>query len=132
MLLLVAQILREKFPTGDAGFVGHVGGDDFIVIAPWSVQDEIWEEILAEFARRVPSLYDEADRLAGGIQGKDRRGNEVFDPLATLSIGVVPCPPDRFAHPREISRLAAEIKLQAKRIKGNSWFQERREFPGSL
>lgn len=130
MILLVAQILTDAFPSGgesSTGFVGHIGGDDFIVIAPWRVPSGIWKDVLAAFAWRVPALYDEQDRLGGGIHGKDRRGKDVFHPLATLSIGVVPCPPDRFSHPREVSEVAAEIKLQAKRIEGNSWFQERRE-----
>lgn len=130
MILLVARILAETFHPGEdssTGFVGHVGGDDFVVLASWNVSRHIWEEILSAFARRVPSLYDERDRRSGGILGKDRRGTEVFHPLATLSIGVVPCPPGRFVHPREVSAAAAEIKRQAKRIEGNSWFQERRE-----
>lgn len=134
MILLVARILAETFhPEEESanGFVGHIGGDDFIVVAPWDVPHRTWEAILAEFAARVPSLYDDQDRRAAGILGKDRRGKDVFHPLATLSIGVVPCPPDRFGHPREISEVAAEIKCQAKRIMGNSWFQERRENHGS-
>lgn len=130
MILLLARILTGTFPPG-SGFVGHVGGDDFVVVAPWNVPKTIWDDVLAAFASKVPSLYDEKDRRSGGIFGKDRRGTDVFHPLATLSIGIVPCPPDRFGHPREVSETAAEIKCQAKRIKGNSWFQERRESQGS-
>jgi GGDEF domain-containing protein len=131
MILLVARILSEMLLGGrglEAGFVGHVGGDDFVVLAPWDVHEGIWQEILDAFAKEVPSLYDDADRLSGGVAGKDRRGREIFHPLATLSIGVLPCPVGRFSDPRQVAQVAAEIKLLAKKIEGNSWFQERREF----
>ena len=129
MILMLAQVLSEAFQPSrspDQVFVGHVGGDDFVVLVPWDVREGIWKEILDEFARRVPDLYDDPDRRAGGVAGKDRRGEPVFHPLASLSIGILPCPPGRFADVLEVAEVAAEIKLQAKRIEGNSWFQERR------
>lgn len=129
MILLVAEILTKVFTTGaqrPSGFVGHVGGDDFVVLAPWDVREGIWDEILGEFAHRVADLYDQKDREAGGVAGKDRRGNPVFHPLASLSIGVLPCPSERFTDTRAIAEAAAEVKHQAKLIEGNSWFQDRR------
>lgn len=133
MILEVGRILREVFdPSGTCGcdtFVGHVGGDDFVVLVPWDLPSGTWQTILDAFAAVVPQLYDPADFEAGGVLGKDRAGTEVFHPLASLSIGVVPCPPGAFQHAREVAQRAAEVKTLAKRTSGNSWFEDRRGLP---
>lgn len=133
MILEVGRILREIFdpssPFGRDSFVGHVGGDDFVVLVPWDVPPGTWQAILDSFAGVVPNLYDPVDFQAGGILGKDRAGEEAFHPLASLSIGVVPCPPGAFHHVREVAQRAAEVKTLAKRTPGNSWFEDRRGLP---
>lgn len=129
MILELSRVLMETLDPspGDRDvFLGHVGGDDFVAILPWSRDDGIWQQVLDAFAAAVPGLYDPEDLSAGGILGKDRQGREVFHPLASLSIGVVPCPAGAFAHSREVAQRAAEVKAQAKRISGNSWFEDRR------
>lgn len=131
MILQLAAALRslllgEDGRAGNQGFVGHVGGDDFVVLVPDPPPADLWERILADFARRVPALYDPEDQAAGGFAGRDRRGADVFHPLVTLSIGVLPCPAGRFGLPLEVATAAAEVKHLAKSVPGNSWFLERR------
>lgn len=135
LILALAQVLQQVVleSRGRTGrtFVGHVGGDDFVVLVSWDLPDEIWQQILEAFALRVPALYDTSDLQQGGIRSVDRRGQPVFHPLATLSIGVVPCSVGRFRNPQEVGEAVAEVKRLAKLIPGNSWFQERRTKPNS-
>lgn len=110
-------------------FVGHIGGDDFILI----LRSNDWKKrchiILDTFENDIAALYNEADRVAGGIFAKDRRGLDVFYPLLSLSIGVT-CPSyERCQSHHEVSSLATDAKRNAKKIDGNSLFISRRRGP---
>jgi diguanylate cyclase (GGDEF)-like protein len=126
MIQLTAKLLAESCePAVD--FLGHVGGDDFVLIfqsADWEARSR---HILAEFDRRVRLLFSAADQERGCFVAEDRRGNEQQFALTSLSIGVVPVEPGTFASHYEISTAAAEAKKQAKRQPGSSLFVERRQ-----
>jgi diguanylate cyclase (GGDEF)-like protein len=119
--LLSAHINLER------DFVGHIGGDDFIMI----FQSDDWqarcEAVLQEFGQRVPDYYHTADRECGGIQSKDRQGQPVFFPLLSLSIGVVQPDPAQCSSHHEVAMLATEAKHQAKLQASNSLFVNRRQ-----
>lgn len=125
LIQLVAQVLSEVCePRGD--FLGHIGGDDFLVL----FQSQDWrtrcEYALAQFNERAQAYFNDEDRHRGGIVTEDRLGRSVFHALPTLSIGALPVEPDTYGSHHEISAAAAEAKRQAKRIPGNSLFVERR------
>jgi diguanylate cyclase (GGDEF)-like protein len=126
IIQMTATILSERCdPNRD--FVGHIGGDDFIVL----FQSDDWETrcraIMAQFAEVVPNYYDEADRERGGCINEDRSGNKVFHPMTSLSLGVVKVEPGQYASHHQIAAAVAEAKKQAKKIAGNSLFIERRQ-----
>lgn len=128
VILLTAQILREAVKTRGRpeDFIGHVGGDDFIVITDPARAASISREICDRFGERVGALYSEEDRNRGFILGKGRDGREGEFPLASVSVGVIDC---SFAEPvpmEELSRRAAEVKKCAKAMSGNSVFRDRR------
>ncbi|MFZ5658950.1 MAG: bifunctional diguanylate cyclase/phosphodiesterase [Pseudomonadota bacterium] len=135
MLRELAQILVRStgIETGSLHqdlldhFVGHVGGDDFVVILAGLDQEHIWADILDRFAQVAPIFYDPEDQAAGGIHTRDRRGQTQFFPVSSLSIGVVPCPVGRFTHPQEIAHAASMVKAQAKQRPGNQLFVDRRQ-----
>jgi diguanylate cyclase (GGDEF)-like protein len=107
-------------------FVGHIGGDDFLVLfqsADWHAR---CERILACFDERTRHLYSAEDRARGGILTEDRRGQQVLHPLPALSIGVVNVEPGGYHSHHEISTAAAEAKKQAKKETRSSLFVERR------
>ena len=108
-------------------FVGHIGGDDFIIL----FQSEDWEArcrgILDEFNAAIPEFYSAADRENGGYISEDRRGRKVFHALMSLSLGVVRIDPGQFGSHHQIATAASEAKKQAKKIPGNSLFIERRQ-----
>lgn len=110
-------------------FVGHIGGDDFIVL----FQSEDWEKrcqtILDAFSDCVSQHLSGTDVAAGGYVSEDRRGNQVFHPLLSLSLGVVRVEAGHYASHHQIASAAAEAKKQAKKLSGNSLFVERRNSP---
>jgi len=103
--------------TGTADdFVGHVGGDDFVVITTPDVMREISSEIISRFDQSIPEFYDPADRIQGYILGKTRQGIEMQFPIMTISIAVVTNEHRTFSDPLEASEIAAELKDYAKTI----------------
>ena len=111
---------------GKQGFVGHIGGDDFIFVLPIESIGPVCSEILDVFDTLVPYQYNEQDRRAGYYFGKDRRGQLHRVPLMTLSIGVVTNQHRRFAHPAQVSELATEMKSYAKTQAGSVFVVDRR------
>jgi diguanylate cyclase (GGDEF)-like protein len=107
-------------------FIGHIGGDDFILV----LQSEDWEvrchRVLSNFARRSVHLLAPEHLLAGGYSATDRQGRVVRYPLPTLSIGVVLIDPEQFSSHYEVSEAATAAKKMAKSKIGNSLFIERR------
>jgi GGDEF domain-containing protein len=125
---LLSRILHDvvKGMIGAQGFVGHIGGDDFIVIIPLEAIAQICGEILNVFDTLIPFQYNEQDRRAGYYFGKDRRGQLHRVPLMTLSIGIVTNEHRRFAHPAQVSELATEMKSYAKTQTGSVFVIDRR------
>jgi GGDEF domain-containing protein len=128
VIRVLARILRDVVmgfcPTD--GFVGHIGGDDFIFIVPLAMVHTCCEEIIALFDEFVPYQYTEDDRSAGYFLGRDRRGNILWVPLMTLSIGVVTNEHREFTHTAKVSELATEMKTFAKKLPGSVYAVDRR------
>ncbi len=126
---LLSQTVGE---LGDDTFIGHVGGDDFVALAPGERAEEIAGEIVARFDASIPALYDAEDRARGWVEAPDRRGRMRRVPFVTVSIGVVPLRPERFAGATEVARAAAEMKEVAKRRSGSGYAIDRRREGASL
>lgn len=115
MIRLVAStLLRHAEPQWD--FVGHVGGDDFVVL----FQSDDWErrcrEMVAEFNAASRGLFDDEDLARGVLEGEDRAGRYTTFPLTTLTIGVAQVNPHRFCTAEEVASQAAAAKRLAKRL----------------
>jgi diguanylate cyclase (GGDEF)-like protein len=128
VIRILATILHDvvKGVCGERGFVGHIGGDDFIFIIPSSAVPEVCGEIVAVFDLLIPHQYSEQDQRAGYFFGKDRRGHLHRVPLMTLSIGVITNSRRHFATAREVSDLATEMKSYAKTLPGSVYSVDRR------
>lgn len=129
VIRLVANLLHDvvKGMCADKGFVGHIGGDDFIFIIPAVFVNEVCAEIVSVFDLLLPLQYSEQDRRAGYFFGKDRRGNLHRVPLMTLSIGVVTNERRMFATASQVSELATEMKGYAKTLVGSVFTADRRQ-----
>lgn len=128
VIRILAQILHDvvKGMCGEEGFVGHIGGDDFIYIVPLQSVNEVCAEIVEVFDTLIPFQYSEPDRRAGYFFGKDRRGQLHRVPLMTVSIGVVTNERRRFTHAAQVSALATEMKSYAKTLPGSVYSIDRR------
>jgi PleD family two-component response regulator len=131
VILILSRILHDvvKGLNGHGGFVGHIGGDDFIVILPLDMTDPCCSEIITVFDQLIPFQYSEADRKAGYFFGKDRRGQLHKVPFMTLSIGIVTNQRRKFTHPAQVSELATEMKSYAKTLPGSVFVIDRRQDP---
>ena len=131
VIRILAKILHDvvKGVCGEDGFVGHIGGDDFIFIVPASVVNDTCGEIVSIFDALVPYQYSEQDRRAGYFFGKDRRGQLHRVPLMTVSIGVVSNERRQFATAAQVSELATEMKSYAKTLTGSVYTIDRRQDP---
>ena len=128
VIKVLSRILRDlvKGYCGAEGFVGHIGGDDFIFNLPLDKMRLVCEEIIEIFDELVPYQYTEEDRRAGYFLGRDRRGNILWVPLMTLSIGVVTNHQRNFEHTARVSELATEMKSFAKKLPGSVYAVDRR------
>ncbi|MFM9433156.1 diguanylate cyclase (GGDEF)-like protein [Janthinobacterium sp. CG_23.3] len=110
-------------------FIGHIGGDDFMIL----FQSEDWEArchaMLAQFGAAIDDFYSIDDRERGGYLSEDRQGMKVFCSLIGLSLGVIKVEPRQYHTHHQIATAAAEAKKQAKKIHGNSLFLDRRQEP---
>jgi GGDEF domain-containing protein len=129
VIYLLSRILHDvvKGLLGPRGFVGHIGGDDFIFVVPAHEISPVCGEILDVFDTLIPLQYNDQDRRAGYFFGKDRRGQLHRVPLMTLSIGIVTNRHRRFAHPAQVSELATEMKSYAKTLPGSVFVVDRRQ-----
>ena len=128
VIRILAKIQHDvvKGICGEEGFVGHIGGDDFIFIIPTEAVAEVCEEIVQVFDLLIPFQYSEQDRRAGYFFGKDRRGQLHRVPLMTVSIGVVTNDRRHFTHAAQVSELATEMKSYAKTLPGSVYSVDRR------
>lgn len=113
MIRLVARTILSHCDAKQ-DFVGHVGGDDFVIL----FQSENWEarcrQIISSFGEEAKQLFDADAVENGGIDAEDRYGVMRFFPLTSLSIGAVPIAAGAFAKPEQVASAAALAKHKAK------------------
>jgi len=125
VITMLAEALVQVAVT-EQRFVGHIGGDDFVMLARADEAESLAEGITRRFDERIRALYDAEDCARGWIEARDRRGRLRRFPIATVSIGIVNVPPGRFKGATAAARAAAEVKEVAKRMPGSAWAVDRR------
>ena len=121
VITTIANILKSVSYSDDI-FVGHVGGDDFMMIFPFEIEyTELCEAILDQFAKNIPMFYNKEDVERGGIKAVNRSGQEEFFAMMSLSIGVLVANPSRFRHTQELSSFATKAKKLSKAKGGNTY-----------
>ena len=107
-------------------FVGHIGGDDFVLITSPDGAEQVCQAIISEFDRRIPEYYADEDRANGFIEGMDRYGVKRRFPIMSISIAVVSDVKRSFKSPVEIAKVATEIKDYVKSLPGSNYLIDRR------
>lgn len=120
-------IIEEIHRNGDTGFIGHVGGDDFIAIVPYKDIEDLCQRIVAIFDKKVEQFFTDEDIQKGYIEIANRRGIIEKFPLTSLSIAAIVVEKDRFKNIIEIGDAAAQIKHAAKSVMGSSYIIDRRQ-----
>ncbi|MBI4409880.1 MAG: diguanylate cyclase [Gemmatimonadetes bacterium] len=127
VILLLSRILRDVVKAyAPTGFIGHIGGDDFIFNLSLPQMRLCCEEIIEIFDELISFQYTQEDRQAGYFLGKDRRGNIYRTPIMTVSIGVVTNEHRHFTHTARVSELVTEMKSYAKTLPGSVYAVDRR------
>ena len=108
-------------------FIGHIGGDDFIVVTTYERSEELASRITHAFDEIAPSFYSKADREAGHIVATDRQGNIKQFPFLAIAIGIVhntARPLHSFA---QVSNIGTELKKGAKAAEKSHYIVDRRK-----
>jgi diguanylate cyclase (GGDEF)-like protein len=128
IIRFTARIIRDGvFDVCPEGFVGHIGGDDYIFIIPPDKVEFICESIIKVFDTLIPFRYPEEDREKGAIITENRRGVIETFSFLTLSIAVINCKPGQFTHVGELSHMLADLKKYSKSLEGSNYVIERRK-----
>ncbi|MDO8720732.1 MAG: hypothetical protein Q7J31_00660 [Syntrophales bacterium] len=111
---IIEAVVKAKGTSDD--FIGHVGGDDYVVITIPDKMREIAGEIISRFDRRIPEFFDPVERQQGYILGKTRQGIEIRFPIMSISIAIVTNDLRKLTTTLQVSEIAAELKDYAKTI----------------
>ncbi len=128
LIKMTGEVLyRAKDEYADQqDFVGHIGGDDFVLITSPDKVESVCQAILDEFDSLIPDYYPPEDRETGFIEGSDRYGVMRRFPIMSITIAVVSDEKRSFKSPIEIARVATEIKDYAKSLPGSNYLIDRR------
>lgn len=125
VIQLLGRILREVAdPRLD--FVGHVGGDDFVILFQSGDWDKRCREIVRRFAEGIGGMVNDEDGMRGGYMAENRKGELTFQSLPSLSIGALKVDAGLYDSHREVAAAASGAKKQAKKQGGGTVFVERR------
>ena len=121
-------LIRATKEMGNSDdFIGHIGGDDFVVVTIPVSSDKICKKIIADFEETAPFFYNETDRKNGYIMAQDRKGQEQKISLISISIGVVTNEFRTIEHVAQIGEIGAELKEAAKRLERSNYVKDKRK-----
>ncbi len=116
--------VEEKGEAHD--FIGHIGGDDFVVITIPKLTDALCARIIEDFKSATTKLYNKEDLEKGYLLGKDRQDKPIKTSLVSISIGVVTNEQRKIEHVAQVSELGAELKAYAKSLEGSNFVKDKR------
>jgi diguanylate cyclase (GGDEF)-like protein len=108
-------------------FIGHIGGDDFVVVTTPNTVDSLCQKVIADFEKVAPSFYNEIDRKNGFTIAHDRKGKEQKVLLLSISIGVVTNESRKIEHVAQIGEIGAELKKYAKSLERSNYVKDKRK-----
>ncbi|HEY5809111.1 MAG TPA: EAL domain-containing protein [Povalibacter sp.] len=120
VILYLAGLLKSSF-SARLDFVGHIGGDDFVVVMRCADWRERTRKALETFAGAVAGFYSPEQAAAGRISATDREGNQRDFPLLTLSVAALDSNTVGATSADAIAHLLAHVKKMAKQREGNSF-----------
>jgi len=122
-----SNIIVNVVHNNGNGFVGHIGGDDFIAIVPDNNIEYICMDIIARFDNNIKRFYTDKDAESGYIEVANRKGIIEKFPLVSISVAVVVDENRRFNNILEIGDVAAQVKHAVKSVMGSSYTIDKRK-----
>ncbi len=122
---ILLRTVKEQGNPDD--FVGHIGGDDFVVVTTIPAVDTLCPKIIKDFDKTIRVFYNATDWKNGYIIGHDRQGAERKFPLLSISIGVVTNESRKIDHVAQIGEIGAELKAYAKSLKKSNYVVDKRK-----
>lgn len=127
LAIIISKALEALGNSAD--FLGHIGGDDFLLISTPDCIEDICKKIAEDFDRSIVSFYGKEDRERGYIITKNRTGNISKIPIMSLSIGVATNEYQKFSHIGEIIQITTDLKNFAKTLGKSIYVKDRRRGP---
>jgi diguanylate cyclase (GGDEF)-like protein len=121
---IITGAVRECGGSDD--FVGHIGGDDFVIVSKPEHAEAIARSIVDAFSEKAGRLFDKEDLDRGYVEVINRKGTVDRFPLLTITIAVVSNGDGRLDHIARISDIASELKKYGKTLEGSVVVHERR------
>jgi len=115
-----------KMHGNNEDFVGHIGGDDFVIITIPDKAELIARKTIEDFDYMVYGHYSQADIKAGFVRAKDRSGRIANIPLMSLSIAIVNNTLGEISNLLELMDITTELKRYLKGISGSNFMMNRR------
>lgn len=126
IILLTARVLNDAI-VPECDFLGHIGGDDFVMIFRSIDWKSRCEQALKDFGEEIQAFFSPSDIAQGGYLATNRKGEMEFCGLTSLSIGAVEIEHGVYANHLSVAGVAAEVKKKAKAIAGNSLYVNKRK-----
>jgi diguanylate cyclase (GGDEF)-like protein len=128
VLMFTSKIFEEaimavKIPDA---FIGHIGGDDFVVVVPTHQAYEAADEIARRFDEGIIKFYSPEDRAAKCIHSINRKGEKEIFPLMAISLAGVDLSHQVYKRYVEVNDACAGTKKMAKALSGSSFYMDKR------
>jgi len=126
VLLATSRLLISAAQTDPNSFVGHIGGDDFIIVCDFNCAETIAKQIVSEMIKLSPAFYNDEDRTQGFMISTNRRGQQEKFDLLSMGIGIVHNSLKPLTSYAQVSSIGAELKCLAKQHEGSYYALDRR------
>ena len=128
VIKMTGEIIYDavKCHSNEDAFVGHVGGDDFIMVVPTKDVGAVCTAVIDTFTERIREHYSDEDLARGAIEGNDRYGVRRIFPIMTISIAVLTCQKGEYDSAVKIAKAAVQIKEYVKESPGSNYLINRR------
>lgn len=121
VLKTVADLIVQETAAIENSFVGHIGGDDFLVVCPFEQAENLAQTICRKIDKTASSFYNETDRKNGFMWGHNRKGKPEKFGFLSIAIGVVHNAQKPLTSVAQISEIGTLLKTLAKQQEGSTY-----------
>ncbi len=134
VIIRLGEIVLDIVSQGAPGeiFLGHLGGDDFLVVADPKFAVSISKMVIRNFDEAIPNFYDAHDRQQGFVLSQNKEGVSTRYPVMSISIAVIENETYPIGDVADISRIAGIMQMKMKSLPGSCYMKNRQEYYDSV